>query len=477
MPNLSKKIRSVLSGGLILLAFPPLQAAGNRAAASGRPGYNIILVVADCLRADHLSLYGYRRATSPNLDAFAAGAAVFRHAEAQAPTTLLSFASIFTSLEVSAHGVDSIGKALSDSVLTLAGILKIYGYRTAAFVGGHNLNPLFKLDRGFEVYSHLNRTDASFKDTLPAALKWAEEKKERNEKFFLVAHGNDLHTPYVFPASSLYDRDFQVSGPLKAMRKTEAGIFAACNRRLRLGRGKGGMILTDDDAAHLTARYDEGINYSDGLLGAFLDRLRSERLLDRTVVVLTADHGEGLFDHDYFFHDFNLYEDTLRVPLIIKVPDAGHREIDRRVRLIDLMPTILDLAGIPPDASAQGRSLKFLLTDGTDPGREPAVFSESAVGGKVIYSGRWKLIRTPRKTELYDLERDPGEKRDLAGSERETVEALEGALSARLASDAAASPGPVLPAGSRFSADMQRAAAELKEIYREIGGPDAAERR
>jgi arylsulfatase A-like enzyme len=447
--------------------FCALPAPGGCAPAAPA-GYNIILVVVDCLRADHLSLYGYGRKTSPNIDAFAGDAAVFRQAVAQAPTTLLSFASIFTSQEVSAHGVTGGTRALGDSPLTLAAIFRIYNYKTAAFVGGLNLNPLYRLDRGFDKYSYVGRTDSSFRDTIPAALAWAAEREAKGEKFLMVVHGNDLHTPYVFPASGLFDKGFKVSGPLKALAEEDSRVFAAYKRKVRPGKGPA-FTLTDDDAAHLVARYDEGISYSDGLLGGFLQKLRESGTLARTVVFITGDHGEGLFDHDYYFHDFNLYDDTLHVPLIIKAPGAGAREITGQVRLIDLMPTMLDFAGIPPDADAQGRSLKPLVTvEGDAPGEEYA-FSESSLGGKVIRSAKWKLIRARRRTELYDLQKDPGEKHDLAGAEKAVAADLEKKLAARLASDAAVSSGEALPAGGKFAADMKRDEAWREKIYGEMG--------
>ncbi|MBI4803529.1 MAG: sulfatase [Elusimicrobia bacterium] len=460
----------LLASALCALPRVPLRAAGN-AAQAVTPDYNIIMIVVDCLRADHLSSYGYYRNTSPNIDALAGGAAVFRQAVAQAPTTLLSFASMFTSRNVPAHGVNALDKALSDSALTLAEILRIHNYKTAAFMGGLLLNPLFKLDQGFDAYYHLNYTTASFKDTLPAALGWAKERNGRQEKFFLVAHGNDLHTPYVFPASSLYDRGFKANRRLKSIPEAESRVFAVYKRKLLLKKAGEVIKLSDDDVNHIVARYDEGIRYADGLIGDFLRGLRSEKLLDRTILILTADHGEGLFDHDYFFHDFNLYDDTLRVPLIIKVPGTGKKEIARQVRLIDLMPTLLELAGIGPARDARGSSFKSLLSgEGADPEAGRAAFSESSVGGKAIRSGGWKLIWSAKKTELYYLKKDPGERDDLAGTEKETAEALKKALLDGLAADEKDALSEALPSGAGFTAAMARTDAEQRELYEKLPG-------
>lgn len=475
MARMDRKIYTACGSALFLAAI--LQAcAGPCAAADGagpaRPGYNVIMIVVDCLRADHLSLYGYRRKTSPNIDAFAGESSVFIHTVAPAPTTLLSFASLFTSRDVSSHGVDAPDKALGDPALTLAEIFKIYNYKTAAFVGGPYLNPLFKLDQGFDVYSHIDRTDSSFKDTLPAALKWAKERNAGNEKFFLVAHGNDLHTPYVFPASSLYDKGFKVNPKLLSLTGPDASLLGAYKRKLRLESEWKVINLGDGDVDHLVARYDEGINYADGLIGDFINGLRAEGLLDRALVILTADHGEGLFDHDYFFHNFNLYEDTLRVPLVIRVPGLKGREIARQVRLIDLMPTALDFAGIAPPADAAGRSLRPLLY-GEEPAAGPGedVISESAMGGKVIRSGGWKLVWYPGSAELYDLRKDPGERDDRAEAEKGTVGALKEKLFARVAANAADASGEALPAGGKFAEEKRRDKTWQRALYRKMSAP------
>jgi arylsulfatase A-like enzyme len=440
---------------LLLLLFCAVLPSACPAAETPPAGRSVILVVIDCLRADHLSLYGYGRPTSPNIDAFAGDAAVFRQAVSQAPTTLLSFASIFTSLEVSAHGVRDQSFALGTSMLTLPEIFGIYNYKTAAFVGGPNLDPVFGLDRGFGKYFYVGRLDASFRDTLPAALAWAEERKAKGEKFLLVAHGNDLHTPYVFPASGLFGKGYRVSAQFKALPASEAKLFLLRGRRLKLESGRGYLELSKGDEGHLVARYDEGIRYADGLLGDFFGKLRAAGILDDAVVVIAADHGEGLFDHDYYFHEFNIYDDTLHVPLIIKAPGAGHREITGQVRLIDLLPTMLDFAGIPPLPSAQGVSLRPLVTgEGKFP-EEAYAFSESAVGSAAVRSDRWKLIKTPKGVKLYDLAADPGETRDLAGREKAKAAELEKVLEDRLAYDAKLSSGGK-PAGTGKSAAARK---------------------
>lgn len=479
--------------------------AGEPAAVNAR-NYNIVMLVVDCLRADHLSLYGYHRPTSPNIDAFAGEAAVFEQTTAQSDTTLLSFASIFTSMNVSAHGVDTLEKALSNSALTLAEILKIYNYSTGAFMAGPNLNPNYRLTQGFDTYSHIDRIDASFKDTLPAALKWATEKNAGNEKFFLVAHGNDIHTPYLFPPSNLYTKAidelsfpadswvWRFAPPAHRLLTTNFWPFYAGTGVSSREPGRHPMPLpgrplpfpaapvinnkhglppekSPKGAAlaaarsYIAARYDEGINYTDGLIGNFLEELRTKSLLDQTIVILTADHGEGLFDHtdrDYYFHEDNLYQDTLRVPLIIKVPGLSGRHIAHPVQLIDLMPTVLELAGIAPPGLAQGNSLVPLLTGAGPAPADRDIFSKSRFSGDVIQDGKMKLILFPDSAELYNLHSDPGETVNLSGSEQKTEFALKTKLFARLAADKHTAPDQPPAAPEIIAADLLWYAACMK---------------
>ena len=408
---------------VIVLVYAQNKSIAKDATNEKYSDYNIILVVVDCLRADHLSCYGYPRKTSPNIDAFAQKNILFKQAISQANTTLLSFASIFTSQYVSTHGINAYDRRLSDSALTLAEVLKIYNYKTAAFVGGVFLNPVFRLNQGFDTYFYIDKIDSSFKDVLPLALEWIEERKEKKEKFFLFVHGNDLHAPYSFPHLSLYDKGYD--GKLNSLPLDEKNSFLIYKRKIVNVFNKDRIIgdLDDRDVEHIIARYDEGIKYVDGLIGNFLNQLNALKLQDNTIIILTADHGEGLFDHDYFFHDFNLYESTIRVPLIMRIPGnkIKRREILPQVRLIDLMPTILELTGIEVNKDAEGHSLLPLLKGKITPKFNQYIFTESPHGEVAIRTKDWKLIHYPDKVELYNLQIDSGEKNNLAEQRPEII--------------------------------------------------------
>jgi arylsulfatase A-like enzyme len=336
---------------------------------------------------------------------------LFEQAISQAPNTLLSFASIFTSHYVSTHGVNDFNRCLADSALTLAEVLKIYNYRTAAFLGGVLLNPIYRLDQGFDNYFYVDKDAASFTDILPGALEWIKQRRSKQEKFFLLLHGDDLHTPYSFPVKFMYDKDYNGILNDPTLDKNYAIIY----KKKIWEKDKKPISLSDRDIKFIVAQYDEGINYVDRLIGGFLNELETLKLIDKTIIILTADHGEGLFDHDWFFHEFNLYDSTIRVPLIIKIPfiDAKRKRITPQVQLIDLMPTILELAGIEVNRNAEGHSLLPLLTGEAKPGFDQYAFTESIVSGISIRSEKWKLIYGPDKVELFNLKADPEEEINL----------------------------------------------------------------
>jgi arylsulfatase A-like enzyme len=369
--------------------------------------YNIIFIIADCLRADHLSCYGYFRKTSPNIDDFARKSILFRQAISQAPTTLLSFSSFLTSQYVSTHGVKTFVRRLSDSMLTLPEILKIYNYKTAAFLGGPLLNPIYFLNQGFDTYDYSDRLDYSFKTSFDKALKWIEEKKE---KFFILIHGNDLHTPYVFPLTSKYNKNY--TGKLTKLPNTSR-LYLSIYKQKILIEDLLPVVLNKEDMQYTIDRYDEGINHIDELFGIFLRKIKQLNLLDKTIIIFIADHGEGLFDHDYFFHEFNLYDNTIRVPLLIWIPNYKANVISSQVQLIDLMPTILELVNIPINDEAEGKSLVPLLTNKKSLELDKYILTESSFGGISIRTNRWKLIHSSKIYEFYDLKNDPNETKNL----------------------------------------------------------------
>ena len=438
-------------------AAEPAPSAGGQpvtTASAARPP-NIVMVFMDTLRADHVHCYGYDRPTSPNLDRLARQGTLFENAVSQASFSLPSYATVFTSLYPSQHGMLESWKKLAPAAQTLAQVVAANGYRTAAFVGGGHLMPQYGLDRGFETYKSIGDFSSLFW-TVPAALGWLDSRGADDKPFFLFVHGYDVHGPYGPPLgfAEMYDpgyegvvhdtgflnlevlermhelhydsarldqfRDshFQQPGmPWRARRLlpdfstglTDRDAADACAEPDRGEAppapriGPGGLPyrlppepvpMSPADVRHVTAHYDGALNYADMWLGIFLDGLEKKGLLENSVVLVAGDHGEALGDHGRFGHGFELGEFTLHVPLVVSGPGiARDRRVGEVVELADLAPTALDLAGMVPCHSHRGRSLRRHLHDPEPPfDPERAAFSLS-VDEASIRTRDWFLYR------------------------------------------------------------------------------------
>jgi len=402
--------------------------AGGIAGAAPAGPPSVLLVTIDTLRADHLGAYGYGRIETPNIDRLAGRGILFRQAAASVPLTLPSHATIMTGMFPPSHGARNNGRRLAPGPATLASILKGKGYRTGAFVGAFPLDSRFGLDRGFEVYddrygSRNTARDLTFverkaDDVNAAAIPWIAAR--RGEKFFAWVHYFDPHAPYEPPPP-----------------------YAAGYR----GR-----------------EYDGEIAYVDAAFGRLIAGLEASGLLDKTLIVLTADHGESLGEHGEATHGIFVYDASLRVPLILAHPDlvpAG-RTVDVPLGLVDLAPTILDLLGIPVPAGMEGVSTVPLLK-GSPGSALPALekrdlYFECLAGWldrrwaplRGVRSGPWKYIEAPQ-AELYDLGSDPGETKNVLSAHPAESRRLGQALS-RLAG---ADPGAAAPSEA-MSAETRR---------------------
>lgn len=366
-----------------------------------RAPLGVVIVTLDTTRADRLSAYGYMDAVMPHLDRLAREGIVFDRATSVAPLTLPAHCSLFTGLFPPAHGVhDNADPALSPEHTTLAEILHARGFRTGAFVGSAVLDADRGLSQGFEQYSGV--ADGALRDrsrprplqrpaneTVDEALRWLSGVGDSH--FFLWVHLYDPHRPYDPPEP-----------------------FRSAFRDPYIGE----------------------IAFADSQVGRLLDALDRRGQLDRTVVVVAGDHGESLGDHGERDHGVFVYESVLRVPLILSAPHVAPGRIDDVVRLVDVMPTVLDLLGLPRPRT-DGVSLADAIHG--RPGRlDLEAYSESLYPRRFGWSplrslraGRFKLIEAPRP-ELYDLERDPfeerniyEERRSLAGTLQERLAALE----------------------------------------------------
>ncbi|HEX4230838.1 MAG TPA: sulfatase-like hydrolase/transferase [Bryobacteraceae bacterium] len=334
---------------------------------------SVILISVDTLRADHLSTYGYRKLSTPHVDALAAGGTLYSQVQSQIPLTLPSHTCLFTSTYPFENQVEENAERVPSGVVTLASVLRGQGYQTAAFIGSSLLDRRFGLNVGFDVYdSPFNagpdmlqnpyslrvRRDGAL--VLRSATQWLNA--HRGQKAFVFIHLFDLHTPYSRPPTN------GLSG------------------------------------------YDTQIAYVDELLGHFEEYLKAHGWWDRSLLVLLSDHGESLGDHGEASHGYFIYQSTLWVPLLFHWPKDANApvRVERPAGLIDVAPTILDVLHIPAPASFEGASL---LKPGNRFVYAESVYARDAFGWaplRALRQAQMEYIDAP-KPELYDLRSDPHE--------------------------------------------------------------------
>lgn len=394
------------------------------AAVAAGPSANLLLVTIDTLRADHLHAYGYAIDTAAT-DGLARTGVVVEDATVQAPQTRPSHASLLTGRYPYEHRIrDNFSPPLDPSTPTLATLLRVRGYDTAAFIGSIVLSASSGLDRGFAVYddpfsapsaSAAQGEERRGEDVVSSALAWLG--KQRTGPFFAWVHLYDPHAPYE---------------PPERYRKRYPG-----------------------------RPYDGEVAYADAQLGRLLDFLERRGLQGRTLVVVTSDHGEGLGDHGEEEHMMFLYDSTLHVPLLLSWPGvlpAGAR-VKGQLRSIDVMPTVLDLLGVPaPPVTGVSRAASL---KSASPIADSESYAESLYGNihfgyaplRALRAEGWKYVEAPR-AELYDLSADPGEAKNLLGVQTRVAERVRQKL--RGYDTARAQPAAALPADA---GTMERMAA------------------
>ncbi|TDJ70682.1 MAG: hypothetical protein E2O39_09705 [Planctomycetota bacterium] len=416
---------------------------------------NIILIVVDTLRADYLGSYGFEGAISPNLDRLASESVVFEQCFAQAPWTKPSTASLLTSLYPQVHGLTNHegkywgeGSAeartgiLPDRAVTLAEELRDAGYRTAAIVSNPWLHHDYGFAQGFDFYDdHAAWSFARGDVIVDAARTWIEERG--TEPFFLYVHFMDVHAPYGAPK---VDFDALSGAPsLKAdLELSEAQV--PYNRWSNIEvRPDWATDAARHRLAYWRTRYASGVRAFDRSVQTLLYHLEHAGLLETSWVVLTSDHGEQLFEHGDWSHGRSLYDHQLHVPLIMRAPrarDAGRR-VGTIVQHVDLMPTLLSLAGVPLPDGLQGRDLSALLAGGSLATDEEVSFgtaTETRPGLCTVRTPTHRLVLDVESGEmqLFDLVSDPGEQRNLAADSPELAEKLRDRLALHLVESTAA---------------------------------------
>lgn len=396
----------------LVLVLAALWAGWRTFPGSSRRG-PIILISIDTLRADHLPVYGYTRVATPHIDALARDGAVFERAYSHSPQTLPAHTSILTGELPFEHGVrDNLGFTVKPGQRTLPQLLAGQGYATAGFVSSFVLRQDTGIGQGFALYDSdmppsspgaaIGQVQRDGSMTLARVERWLDG--QTGPAFFLFLHLYEPHTPYRPPERfARYDP------------------------------------------------YDGEIAYADEIVGRLVDSLKRRKLYDDATIVLLSDHGEGLGDHGEQEHGVFIYDESIRVPLIVRLPDgrgAGRRDASP-VQHVDVTPTLLDLAGIARPPEWRGRSLRPLLESGAALD-EQGIYSESMYpryhfGWSELTSltdARYRFIQAPRH-ELYDLADDPRERNNLAGRRAQTETAMRAALDRLTAGRAIGAPAAV----------------------------------
>jgi arylsulfatase A-like enzyme len=361
----------------------------------------VLLVSIDTLRRDHVGTYGYAKPTTPRLDALAREGLLFDDAVSTSSWTLPAHLSMLTSTDPSVHGGVDMNHGFNRKVETLASLFRGAGYSTQAVTSHLYVSSVYGVDDGFD---HLDfHQDRKAGEVADRALALLDRFGDR--PFFVFLHFYDPHWHYDPPAETL--------------RLFETGYAGALTGVWQDFRDKTRATTSEADLRHLLALYDGEIRYTDDQLGRVLDHLKARGLDAGTLVLVTSDHGEEFLDHGSWEHQKTLFEEVVRVPMMLRGPGVPARREAAQVSLLDVAPTLLAWAGLPPQATHAGRNLLGALgdleaygeTDHTDDGTYK-LFLRSG-------QGRWKTILsldkgqgTLRKEQWYDLATDPAEHRD-----------------------------------------------------------------
>jgi len=443
--------RVVRSPTLLAAAVSLLAGCGSEAPdGSARP--NVLLVTIDTLRADRLGCYGAERPTSPNLDRLAAGGLVFDRAYSQAPWTLPAMASLMTSLHPSRHGAVERETRLPEAAPVLAEVLSEAGYRTAAVVSHIFVSRRYGFERGFDAFTETDVQESHHVASSARVTRQAIAALDEvgDGPFFLWAHYFDPHSDYM--AHEEHDFAGAYPGPLPR------------DVVLREVRGDP-ESLSPADVAYLEARYDGEIAFTDRWIGRLLSELETRGLAENTIVVVTADHGEQFLDHGELGHGRYCWDELVRVPLIVggALPERLRgRRSDRVVETRSVPASLAELCGVG-DHPFEGGG----LLDGDEAGPGLAVVEGSHALGPddrrlSVVVGTWKLVRRldDGGHELYDLEADPGETRNVWDEADEEVVAARKLLQGKLEG---------FGRGETLEVDSVSHTAEEQELLQKLG--------
>ena len=443
------------------LLFLALSACGSRKAER----WNVLLVVVDTLRADRMGLYGYSRPTTPNLEAFAQEAVVFTNARSQAACTFPSVNSLLTSRIPASFLRPGASLGIPETVRSLPEMLKEQGYATAAVSASpivrntpSKVNRVGGFGRGFDVFDEsCYREDARCINEKALSLL---QPTQDSRPWFLYLHYMEPHAPYRPPA----DHPRRIAPPPVQARDQGVSSWARrgeawpVTRRLYNGNLK--YQITPQNTGHLSDLYDEEIAYFDEQFRKLIDELRERRLLEKTLIVLAADHGEELYEHGHWGHCRSIaFETVLKTPLVMRIPGGQGLRRDALAENLDIVPTLFDYLGLSAEERGfEGASLRPVIENNGKVRR--ASFGMQGVS-RTVTDGNSKLVYdlASGNTKIFDLGKDPGEKTDLSARRPEETQRLRAALLRWIESRE----GPVASGESRRRAD------ELEKRLRALG--------
>jgi arylsulfatase A-like enzyme len=407
---MEERVRAARAGGAaaLLAAVPVVTHAVAYTGRGNAP--DVLFILLDVARADHLGCYGYERDTSPNLDRLAADSILLENAISSSTFTKTSISTLFTSLNAHHHGVflGTFGKdpntvesdTLGGHFTTLAEAMYGAGRNTVAWVQNGQLRGFMGFDQGFSLYhDQPGLADAITGGFLDWRARWGD-----HTPYFAYLHYIDLHAPY-HPPPPFQGKFGSKKGDLSDQ-MSDASWYD-----FKVSVAKGAVVLSQEDLDGFESRYDELIAHLDSWIGRIIDELKASGRYDDTLIVVTSDHGEGFWEHGFISHSTTPYEELVHVPLIMKMPQSAGagRRIERMVGTIDLMPTLLDFVGAWIPDNLEGRSFLPLL-EGTEEALDPGWLTLEFRSTIAVRTERWKLIRVPgRPPELYDLDADPAE--------------------------------------------------------------------
>lgn len=455
--------RLVVVAFVVMLAFLPISSSlgrEDRIKPGEYEGYNLIMIAINNIGTEHMSLYGYKRRTTPNIDKWSKNAFTFESAFSPSSWTLPVATAVFTSLYPYSHKLMNRFRGNSlKGIKTLAEILKENNYTTAAFTGGLDYKQIFGHMKGFDATDN-NDNFSKFYVTFSQADKWLSGNSDK--KFFLFIHGYDAHPPFEPPKEfkGIYSKTkgkkisvnpkFTIRGFKNSKEGYRAYYIIKPNDPSRANTAfteKTEVELTQDDIDYLRDLYDEEVLSVDSQVGKFLNNL-PKKVLNKTVIVIFSEHGEMFAKHGRFGRAGSirgaLYDEVVHIPLLIKVPRVKGKRINGLAQLIDIMPTILDILNIPPSVKGQGKSLLPLINASSPVNDyifggavynkerpDPYPYYDVQSINEYIRDNKWKLIHEINfgKTaegssagsgdkeifELYDIVNDPEEYNDLSG--------------------------------------------------------------